>query len=364
MATTIDGYVRARQIELARNINARKKIYLDTRFWIILRDAQVGLSASPPTELLEAIKDGVAKKRLICPISQSVFIEVMKQAYTPERRIGTVALIDELSGGVSLIDDRMRIGTEIAHFLYANTGKNDLHPAQDLVWTKLAYALGYLHPHLPQTDAALELHVQKSFFDHMWEIGLSEIANIIGPSRPRDTLKESAARINQEIKSHAQGLVSYERTYRDEVIGAIDLCGDVALEVLRNMAIDAGVRPVGMGSAEYREFSTVCKNLLVAAFDKSIAQGTLRTIHVQASLHAGLRWQKRTNFTDHHFYDFDHAAGAVAYCDAFFTEGFLSNLLNANHIRLDMLNGCQITDSTCDAIRIVYELVNGPRQLK
>ena len=190
----------------------------------------------------------------------------------------------------------------------------------------------------------------------MWEIKLSRIFDIIGANRMDEKLKESAARINREIKAHAPELISYERAYRDEVAGAIDVAGDMAMDVLRSMAIDAGEKPLDLGSAEHKELITVCKNLLVAAFDKSIAQSTLRTIHVQSSLHAGLRWDKRTNFTDHHFYDFDHAAGAVAYCDAFFTEGFLANLINANHTGLRALNACQTTDDVKSAIRIVHAL--------
>ena len=57
-----------------------------------------------------------------------------------------------------------------------------------------------------------------------------------------------------------------------------------------------------------------------------------------------------------HFFDFEHATGALAYCDAFFTEGFLANLVNAKHINLSQLNGCQTTNSADEAVRIVRAL--------
>ena len=42
---TIDQHVRQRQVELARSIKDRRKLYLDVRFWIIaLLLAFVGLS--------------------------------------------------------------------------------------------------------------------------------------------------------------------------------------------------------------------------------------------------------------------------------------------------------------------------------
>ncbi|MED5681978.1 hypothetical protein VZ111_22905, partial [Enterobacter hormaechei] len=103
-AITIERYIRARQIELAQSIASRRKIYLDARFWIIVRDTALGVRTEPEArELLHHLRRGVAGGRLICPISASMFLELMKQPYSPGRRIGTAQLIDELSLGVSMI---------------------------------------------------------------------------------------------------------------------------------------------------------------------------------------------------------------------------------------------------------------------
>jgi hypothetical protein len=351
--TTIDKYARARQVVLAREISERKKVYLDTCFWIALRDA--ALRGARAVELLNKLKTGVANGTLICPISQSTFIEVMKQSYTPERRIGTAALIDELSLGVSLIDSETRTATEIAHFIYQRLGQHDLYAMQELVWTKGGYTLGYLHPMLDDVDEDIQLQVQEAFLDEMWEQTFSGIAASIGADTAplKDNLKESAEQINRDIHYHSSTLISYEQTYMDEVIGALDVCGDVAVDIMGEMALRAGHVPLKPETAEWNECRIMGRNILRVSFLKSLAQETVRTIHALASLHAGLRWQRRTNFTDHHYYDFDHAAAAVAYCDAFFTEGFLSNLINANHIRLDQLNGCETTDELERAISII-----------
>ena len=64
-----------------------------------------------------------------------------------------------------------------------------------------------------------------------------------------------------------------------------------------------------------------------------------------------------TNFKENHFYDFEHAAAALAYCDAFLTEGFLTSLANARHTGLCGINDCRVTADVDEAVTIVREFV-------
>ncbi len=357
---TIDAYTRSRQIELARSIEGRAKVYLDVNFWIIARDAAAGTDACKAArELLELLRRGVAEGTLVCPISESTFIELMKQRNTPTRRIATARLIDELSLGVSLTTGRARIATEIAHFFYSCTGQRNLYAMRELVWTKLSYILGYIHPSLPGLDKATELALQKGFFDVMWEKSLLEIVEAIGNTDLpiRDELQRSASGIDANIKVHMYTLKSYQQTYKDEIVGAADACSDLAADVMAGMAERAGVTPAEAGSPSWMECERMCSNLLVAAFQKPNTKQVLRTIHALASLHAGLRWNKMTNFEENDFYDFEHAAAALAYCDAFLTEGFLTSLANAPHTGLCGINGCRVTADIDESVTIVRELL-------
>lgn len=355
----IDRYARRRQIDLARSIGGRAKIYLDTRFWIIAREVAFGTETAPAArKLLHFLRRGVSLGRFVCPISESTFIEVMKQTNSPSRRIGTAKLIDELSQGISLITGRSRIATEIGHFLYSGIGEHDLHTMQELVWTKIGYTLGNLYLSLPDIDRETELALQKGFFDHMWETPLSEIIATIGNSwvPEGDALQKSAQQINTDIKAHAASLISYQATYRDEIIGALDGSVDLIADVMAGMAERKGVTPPQSGTPAWTESGRNGRNLLIAAFDKPITKNTLRTLHALASFHAGLRWDRNTKFTANHFYDFEHAAAAVAYCDAFLTEGFLAHIANTKPIRLGELNGCRITADVDAAVEILRDL--------
>lgn len=351
----MDRYVRTQQIALARSIQPRKKIYLDTRFWISARNAVLEAHATPgERKLLHLLRRGVHAGRLVCPISESTFVEVMKQTDMTTRE-ATAQLIDELSLGVSLTSGRTRTATEIAHFYHSRLGNHDLYALEELVWTKLSYALGYLHPTAAAFGPTTELRMQKDVFDALWDSDLSAIALAIGPD-PRwksHALSESAARINADIKTHQSSLVSYEQTYRDEIVGAADNYHDVVMGLIAQQAEQAGIAVSPTDTPEWREFARVARNLLIAAFEKPETRKTLRSMHIQAALHAGLRWNKSTNFVANHFFDFEHATAALAYCDAFLTEGFLANLINARHVKLRELNGCRTTNKMEEAVALL-----------
>lgn len=364
----LDQYVRAAQVELARTIQSRKKIYLDLRFWIYARDAAADESVDPANrKLLHLLRRGVERGQLVCPISESTFMEVMKQANTTTRRIATAQMIDELSLGVSFTTARTRNATEIGHFLYANSGQTNLYDMQELVWTKLAYAMGYIHPSAPSLGEALELSSQKFVFDEMWQLTLTQMITTIGDAwKPdSDERRQSAARLNEEMKRPEHATASYQQTYRDEIVGAADVSQDLAADAMAGMAERAGYPPPAKGSPSWEESGRMCRNLIIAAFERHPpTKSTLRTMHIMASLHAGMRWEKTAKFTANHYYDFEHAAGALAYCDAFFTEGFLSNLVNAKHTGLVDLNPCATTADVNEAVAIVQRLCSGTGELK
>ncbi len=221
---------------------------------------------------------------------------------------------------------------------------------------ELSYTLGHIHPSPPGLDKATELARQKGFFDEMWGKSLLEIVEAIGDADlpVRDELRRSAPGIDADIKAHMHTLKSYQQTYRDEIVGAVDVYSDLAADVI---AERAGVTPAERGSPSWIDCQRMCRNLLIAAFEKPGTKEALRTIHALASLHAGLRWNKMTNFKENHFYDFEHAAAALAYCDAFLTEGFLTSLANARHTGLCDINRCRVTTDIDEAVTIVRELV-------
>jgi hypothetical protein len=108
---SLAAYVRSRQIELSDGLKRKKAIYLDIKFWIILRDVVAGLRHDPvESELLSLLREGVVKRKFFCPISDSTFAELLKKVDVKSREM-TADLIDELSLGITLIPYDLRAGT-------------------------------------------------------------------------------------------------------------------------------------------------------------------------------------------------------------------------------------------------------------
>jgi hypothetical protein len=110
----VDAYVRGKQIALGQALASRTKVYLDLNFWIAARDAALGVRTDPAAlKLLHLLRRGVEQGRLICPVGDTFFLELMKQPLSEDRRIGTARLVDQLSLGVTLVPERRRTGMEI-----------------------------------------------------------------------------------------------------------------------------------------------------------------------------------------------------------------------------------------------------------
>jgi hypothetical protein len=275
----IDRHSRARPVELGRWIAGRKKVYLDACYWIIIRDMALGVrTGAVEQKLLHFLRRGVARGDLICPISAAMFMELMKQPYTPERRIATAALIDELSFGVSMILPKIVVGTEIHSFLLRTLRGGELYPMQELIWTKVSYSLGNMYPSLEQLSAE-ELHrFQVGFFDYLWDVPLSQIVGLIGDTPgPTDDFRKLSEETNRDCARFAHELRSFEGTYDIELRGAVELLGDVAADVIEHLnEKDLGRAPTP--TAEERAFTVnAYRNVLYHAMQKPEHRDLLRS---------------------------------------------------------------------------------------
>lgn len=307
--------------------------------------------------MLHHLRRGVASGRLVYPISASVFLELMKQPYSPGRRAGTAQLIDELSLGISMIPSRILMGTEIHSFLLHAKGGGELYPMQELIWTKVAYALGDTYPSLAELSPAEELAIQKSFFDRLWDHSLSDMVETMGDNMPRsDGFAELSRETNEKNAEYRDELRSFAQTYDTELRGAIEVAGDIAADVMHQLAEKEAGRELSATSTERANSVNMCRNLLYYAFKRPQTKDTLRCLHISASIHAAMRWDKDRKFKPNDYYDFEHAIAALGYCDAFLTEGPLHNLVTRPQVNLEAVNGCRVFSDVGAATAYVRQL--------
>lgn len=346
---TIDEYERRRVIELGEWVAARGRIYLDKCFWIHLRDAR--MRASGPlgaVDLLDALTAGVASGQLVCPISDALFLELMKQT-DPATRGATAKLIDELSGGIALSPGPTRVATEVAHFLHASAG-HSAHPLEHLVWTKVPYVLGVQHPMHAAFPDEEQVVIQKAFFDHLWEIPLSTMIETIGDTWPHASpYLDMADRLNRDNAAHAPSMKSFAQVYRDEINGVLELAAPIAVDVLRDMALETLGPRIQPSADEREEAARLCLGLLRAAVRKPVGRRALRTLQVGALLHAAVRWNRTQKLNANDLFDFHHAAAALGYCDAFLTDGPMHTLLKQRHLAIERDFPCRVMSSVEEA---------------
>jgi hypothetical protein len=355
----LDEHVRRSIIKLGQWLNRKRLIYLDTNFWIALRQA-AGNANTNRTDLalLDALRRNVASGKVLCPISASTFFELLKQG-NPTSRLSTGSLIDELSRGIALRYEEERIKIEVSYLLFAKGTAESLHPLEHLVWCKLSYVLGFTHPTETGFHPAIELAIQKAFFDHMWTLPITEILNRLGSTRPEagsnfDTIADE---LNNNNTLHSASIRSFAQAYAAEVRGLVDLHAEAILTTIEQMARKRGI-PVSYKD-EYERLESIKPfvNLLVhglkRAHSSKNVRDILRTIHIHACLHAGIRWDKKRKLEANDLLDFHHAAAALAYCDAFFTEGPLQTLITQSHLALDKLYDCRVITSHEEALDYV-----------
>ncbi|WP_298150290.1 hypothetical protein [Flavobacterium sp.] len=315
---------------------------MDLRFWIFLRDVELGRNNNHDlTQLLCRIKMFVDDGMAICPICETVFVELMKQS-DYETRMATAKLIDRLSSGVTLISSPERINQELCNAIYSQAGAKNLIPIDELVWTKLSYIFGEIHPHQTPFSSTDELVIQKAFFDHMWDISLAEmISSFNFEEWEQSDWQKTADSLNSGNKQYFDEIRSYEQTFRSEFVGVLNLFKETILQLVMEAE-----------SLGYMDFEVNYKILSdrerFTRFSKSV-----RTLHISASCHAAVRWDQKRQLKGNDLLDFHHAEAALGYCNLFLTEKPLKTLLSQNHLGLKYDFRCVVESSAAGGLEVL-----------
>jgi hypothetical protein len=350
---SIDSYEKALIVQLGRSIESRIPVYLDVKFWILLRMAILsGETATPALELLGLLRNLVADGTIFCPISETSYLELVKQSDMRTRGC-TARHMDELSLGVALIPYDRRIATELAVFLHSHgEDPESYHPLKHLVWTKVAYVLGVSHPVYERFDAATMLMLQKSFMDVMWATPLTELIDSRIKYFPGEDFDNRwAMTINTGVSQHAHELKSFQQALDDELRGAVSAVADIIMEVINDKAARKSIRPAIEGSKEYNDAQNAFQNVIYQALKrKPECRQQMPSFYIEASLHAAFRWNKTRRFKPNDMHDFHHACAALAYCGVFMTEGPLNSVLQSQHLGLNKLYACKVFSDVPSAI--------------
>jgi len=356
---SFDDYYRSLKLELSNSLKGKKLVYLDTKFWVVLRNGfNFPSQYVQEKHLLDLAIMLVESDICVFPISEDVFMEVIKQTdlKTLHR---TVSLIDQLSNGVSSINHEERIQLELLHYWYSAQGK-EVYAAEDLAWTKLAYTMGshtFEQTNVPLQEKVL---IQKAFTDQMWSISMQDMIATIESSGGIGHIPPlfMADKINEGKFSHQNEAKSFEQMFLHEVAGWIDVYGSELNNMMEYMyEQQTGTKLQGSRSkTEEGKTKKLLGNTIYNLFRLNKVGKALPSIRIMSGLYAAVRWDKLQKFQDHDHHDFRHAATALPYCDYFFTEKRLTHLITQKKLSFDKLYGCETCSKIDRAIEILESL--------
>jgi hypothetical protein len=352
----LEQHVRSRILEAGTVVNASTKIYLDTNFWVWLRQAQAQDNGSPSSRLLAALTAGADRGLLICPLSESAFIELFKQEDIETRR-ATAALMDRLSHGYALLEPHMRMANEVSNFFHRKAGKS-VYEYTELAWCKVSFVLGLIHPS-PEAPIPPDvlLAIQKGVFDEMWSKPLVDIVDGLGSGKtlPIPDFSDTVEKMNEGNSAHAREIKSFQQALKAELGGVAEEFAFAVLETFERLERERCDGPADQRFDHNQTAIRVATNALRHVLQTDVERDRMPSLHIEASLHASVRWDKKRKLTPNDLFDFRHASAALAYCDLFFTEKPLRTMIEQKHIALDRRFECVVRSTPADALASLIE---------
>ncbi len=357
---SLDKYTKETRIQLGEQIKNCKKIYLDTNYWLELRDVILNRQNNAFfVELLELLRYGVESGRLLCPISDIIFCEIFKQSNSLTCET-SVNIIDDLSKGVAILSSIERDMLEIMYFLKSHfKGMDSLYPSNVFVWSKVGYILGVTHPTKTPFSSEDELVIQKVFFDHMWKMPLNEIFKTMGMKRILEMPKfmDVTQKLNIGKIQYATENKSFKQLFVSEFAGA--------MESLEPMFEDALVYlfEKEKGYKPSQEEVKACKsgkqftNLTYNIFKRNKLKNYLPAVVIGSGLHASVRHDIQRKYKPNDLMDFRHASAALPYFDCFFTERNLKDLISRKNIGFDKKYHCNVLSDPKQAVECVTKII-------
>ncbi|MCK9463065.1 MAG: hypothetical protein M0R80_25865 [Proteobacteria bacterium] len=301
---------------LSDELSGKTAVYLDMKYWILLREAASG---NPRGEhdatLLALVREKVASGVVFCPIGEATRLELLKQS-DPGSRLATVKIIGDLSLGVALDDPLQLIETEICFSLFQHLG------------------VPFPSPH---RSAWIRFTVLDSN-------GLEDEA--------RTKLNERTARVADQLNDMNAASScehnTYQKVFSTELGGLADLCGGKVMSIAVELARLRGLQVQGGNEEQLEKLRNVGRHFLSLVLERDF--DSMPTLHIMASLHASIRWHKNRKLKPNDLFDFDHAAAAIAYCDIFLTEKPLCSMVKQRHLALDERYHCRVIADPSEAI--------------
>jgi hypothetical protein len=332
------------QNEISRSISQHKKIYLDTNYWIRLTDCK----SENDILLLNLLTELVETNKIIVPISEYTFWEILKQKDRTSLKRSSL-VIDKLSKGISITNEKERQRLEFLQFVKTNTGEASDN-LQELVWTKLSLIV--IYPIFLKHEPNM---LFKDFILFLSKISFEEILLQLEKTSNFKPFyhKDDVTTLNSEKEKYKDQNKSFQEMFLSELGGYLELfSNDLNLyfeeyyfEKTGNIISDAEKQNV-----DSKKWKSMIYNF--SKLKKITIE--LPSFTVFPEMNAVARWNKNRKYKDgNDTFDFLHTSSALPYFDYFFTEKELKTVIGQR--KLDQNYNCKVFSNIDEVLKILHQ---------
>jgi hypothetical protein len=326
---SFNAYFAYKTQELRHELAGRKLIYLDTNHWINLRHVVLNSprEQSGYRELLILLNKLHDQRRICCPISFLLFLELMKQS-DPVTRLQTAKLMDCFSDGVCFQFPLEIARNELRHFLLKCVPRLP-GELKAWVWTKTGFLGGELFPTMPAVPDATNELIHKAWTDLMWAVRLEHFLETIESfDSGTDFWGKYAAASNADAVFYRSSNLGYARVLEREK-GLL----------LRRLIADE-LPSIGQ---EIWDAFPECRDptKLPPATEADYSPFNFPSLQILAGISAADMLSTK-KFNSHDMLDFRHAAQAIPYCDVVCADQPMATRLSKKPCEFGKVYGTQI----------------------
>lgn len=336
--STMDAYTQQFKIKVGDMVLKRHRFYLDTKYWIFMRDASLGKATTVQTNIYKKLEDLVKKEIAICPLSPHTFEELMNIG-DREKRLNMAQVMDELSQQVCFISPLNIVGQELLSFVRLCQTKAEnkpiLNPAK-YVFTKVPFVMGEMYPTIQGLSNHQMNDIRIKFFDHLSKITLVEMLKTMKGDFPLWDRKNLIAKLNQG-KDDNKDWNSFHEVFMHEIAGILDVVKNEMEKLLIYLYENDAGGSVAPEEVHKSESVSLFSNSIYNSFDQNKINKELPFFHINASLYAFIRYNKMQRYKGNDLIDFSHVAWALPYCHMFLTEKSLRDWTCSSLLKLDKI---------------------------
>lgn len=320
-----ESYKKQKITDLNRQTRTKIKIYLDLNYLIKMRDSLGEDNSSMYKIIFFKLKELVKNEKVICPFSDSISDEILKQS-NPESRVKTAEILDILSDNIAIKPLYYIIMAEFNNVLRFYNGQK----IKEIdYWDYPISTIGDINFNT-SVDNNLDTNLNKII---NWEgIISATIQEIV--AMQKDLKCSNVSSILETIFNSIpfqSDEKSFEKIIHNELCSSFISIGEI-LKLSYDKVQD-----------------------LIGKFRNNEIKKVAPSIFIFSSLHGEMMRDKYRKYNKNDYYDIFHCCLAIPSCDYFFTEvGFMHRTKNV--LKLDKFYNIQIESDPHTIMKLLDEI--------